>query len=287
MKTQIVQYVYRTDQPDEAAAYDAMVAMLREAGYNESMRGVIGLECYSGKPESGVVELDTKHLFSNQWNTLPMDGGNGYRVFDWYEEAAPNRSLKRGHYLIITDEMAEARQNRYTCGYCGHQTDTPETELVIAGKPFCNQCLGSEYLKEPEIYLTRLRPVAEHFPKRDPLTTSEEIELIPLYRESQTTGRTARERARIAKRRQRVADDYAKDVRKAETRRDLATWFLDRGMRDDNVVYYDHTDTVCFGWRTPLTDAEVSRLLDVISGFPWEYRIKRQNGAELKSGGAK
>lgn len=43
-----------------------------------------------------------------------------------------------------------------------------------------------------------------------------------------------------------------------------------------NVIYYDHTGRFGFGWREPLSDVELSTVLDIISEFSFPY--DNQNG---------
>ncbi len=54
------------------------------------------------KPLDGqVVHLETKHLFSNQWNTAPTaTSASGLRVFDWSEPVnVHNNKLAYGYWL--------------------------------------------------------------------------------------------------------------------------------------------------------------------------------------------
>lgn len=53
--------------------------------------------------DHGVVKLYTGQVFDNQWIS---DVG---RVHDWAETIYPNKDIKEGYYLIITNQMKEAK----------------------------------------------------------------------------------------------------------------------------------------------------------------------------------
>lgn len=224
---------------------------------------------------AGTVDLATKNLFDNQWNTV-----DGKRVFDWTLEAehptmGSPRGVKRGHYLEQTVEMREIRRNTYRCGYCGKQ------EPAAKGYVFCPHCLDSEYLKESDLRLTRMLPV-EDTSNRAPLSEAEKAHLIPLFREAQIHGSTERGKARIASERGKLAREYEKTVSNAKAKRDGMLWLMDHGVNVSNVIFYDHTGRFSFGWRKPLSEGEVSILLEAIgSEFPFPYDIKCDNGRTM------
>ena len=61
------------------------------------------------------IDLDVKHLFSNQWNTTE-DYGN-LRIFQWGEWVFNNKKIKAGYFIEITDELKDLLDNTITCGY--------------------------------------------------------------------------------------------------------------------------------------------------------------------------
>lgn len=78
----------------------------------------------------------------------------------------------------------------------------------------------------------------------------------------------------------------ASHARKVRAEAARIAWFIEHNLNTENVIYYDHTDTVCIGWYTPLTDAAISTWLDIMTEYPWKYEIKgyqayrdRQNAA--------
>lgn len=277
MKTKLHRFKFDIRNPDEREAFEALKRDRAAAGGGHPMEA---WDTGNDKCPEGVVEFDTAFLFNNQWNTVATADHSGYRVFDFYIGLFPhNRGLRRGHWLEITPEMREIRDNTNVCGYCGHQ------EAAQKGAVFCDECLGSEYLKQSELYLTRMVPVSEHHApghKRPPLTDAERDYLLPLYIESQTVGRTAREKKAKADAYARIEREFEKATNKAADKKTAYLFLLDHGWRLDNVIYYDHIPEFCFGWRKPLEPGEVSRLLDFISEFPFPYRIKRTDGDDLE-----
>ena len=162
--------------------------------------------------DSEDIELETSCLFSNQWNTAC-----GKRVFDWYEAIYPNRKIKEGHYLDITDEMRQIRQTTLVCGYCGKNYPN--------GKPgFCNACLDSEYLKESDLALLRLLPVALKFPTREPLTDSERATLLPQYVSAANLGNDSRAVKAKQDTRKRVEKKH-REKKTGKRGMSIAEWF--------------------------------------------------------------
>lgn len=51
-------------------------------------------------------------------------------------------------------------------------------------------------------------------------------------------------------------------------------WFVEHGISLKNCIYYSHTGKFCFGWMTPLTDAEKSTLEKALTDCPYDYDFK-------------
>lgn len=279
MKTTIHAYRFDTKNPNEKAAYDALRAKLTAQGLKcfETWGG--GGSYWMPKIDGREIELETKYLFDNQWNTAPIDGysNKGLRVFDWAQDYPINfgAHIKRGHYLAQTDEMREIRRNTHACGYCGKQ------EPAAKGNVFCPHCLDSEYLKESELYLTRMIAVDAKRDARTPLTDAERAHLLPLYRAAQLHGTTERGRARIANLRKELESDFKRRIANATTEHDGFVWLIDHGINTSNVIFYPYTGRFGFGWRQPCSAEFVSALLNVISEFSFPYDIKCADGRTL------
>jgi hypothetical protein len=294
IKTRIHTYNFDTDTREGCEAYDKLCADRKRDGCPKimvsfSVQGQGHWEPF--KDFSGAtIELETDFLFYNQWNTVAGTFGsaNGWRVFDWAEDAFPNHrreNIKRGHWLEQTEEMKEIRRKTLKCGYCGafHPHDS--------GKVFCDRCLDNEYLKSENLPLLRLLPVEISFgTKRAKLTEAEEAFLLPRYTAAQLKGKANRDAEAKDRARKKVQDEYEDDMRKAEEKkieatekRDALTWLLDRELGIDNVIFYSHTKRFSFGWRQPIDSQVEKQLLDHMSEFPFAYEIKCADGRTLQN----
>lgn len=277
MKTKLHHYSF------PSAKHPGYIAMVREIESNGPEGRGRQMHCFGSgefnaelndKQNAGTieeVELDPSCLFENQWNETDASGNR--RLFDWYLEYLSNSSQKRGHWLEITAEMTAARSETKKCGYCGKHYG-PYHEP--APGEFCTACLDSAYLKEGELHLLRLLPLVG-LQDRGKLTSSERAALLPLYVERQTTGADSRAKQRRDKQRADVVKEYASDSANIKAEHDGKLWLWEKGFDLENVIYYNHTGKFCFGWRSPLSDSVVSKLLDVISEFPFPYEIKGES----------
>lgn len=187
MQTTVHHFRFDLRNDDEAKAYKAMVSKI-EANAPEA-RGrklhaiPMNSDRLSHKPGSRVVQIQSDHIFGNQWNSTEE------RLFDWYEAAIyingrEQKHAKQGHWLEITPEMSHARSNCHRCGYCGHSYGPLHT-MPIPADGFCNHCLNSKYLKETELYLLRLLPLVG-LQTREKLSQEETNILMPRYIQAQT-----------------------------------------------------------------------------------------------------
>lgn len=277
MKTEIISYRFDTRIPEEAAAYGELCAKLDESKKHCAWGGK-GSYYFPWAIGGLTVELEEAHLFGNQWHTAPIPGvyKKGIRVFDWAEDYPIDfdKAIKRGHYLVITDEMREILRNTHKCGYCGAQ-EPAQKEYA-----FCPHCLGSSYLTEDNLHLTRMRP-ADATGDRARLTEAERAYLLPLYQDAQLRGQGARGIAAAKAAREKIEAKYTDAIHKAEAEYRGFTWLLDQGLQVDNVIYYSHTGRFCFGWRQGVSESAVSATLDAVSEFPFPYDIKCADGRTL------
>lgn len=280
MKTKLHHYYFRLGEPAEAKAWSELQKQLLEKGYGPGRMHSWGSTTGpSLRNDTEEVEIETACLFDNQWNTTTD------RVFDWYQYYEVNRAnLARGHWLELTPEMIAARRDTLRCGYCGKHYGPLHGPAPENG--FCDACLDSPYLKESELHLLRLRSLAQErtksgqYANRPPLTKAEREELLPRYIARQTTGTDSRARAKRDKQRADVLKEYEEDTAKATTERDGKLWLWDKGIDLDNVIFYSHTGRFSFGWRSPVSAAVESKLLDVLSEFPFSYDIKSETGTK-------
>jgi hypothetical protein len=289
MKTVLRCYNFDTSKPEEAAQWEALKAELSNRGGPRCFETHGGESHYfSVKHLDGrEVELDPANLLSfDQWNLKPIPGDSsekGRRVFDWakdYEShiGAP-RGIKRGHYLDLTEEMRAIRDNTAKCRYCGTRAPVPGP----GDSPFCGSCLGFEYLKPEDLKLLRLIPVSREDDEkaRPDLTEDEKAGLMARYVAAQTGATDERARKRLEAAHLKVESDYEKAIAKATAERDGFRFLLSHGFPLDNVIFYSHTGRFAFGWRNPVSEEVKSRLLEIVSDFPFPYDIKTQEGRTL------
>ena len=275
MKTVIHEYRFRMSEPKEKQAYKALCDALKAQGL-KCFETHGGGSHYHGAFLGGrEIELEKKRLFNNQWNTAPIDGFSekGLRVFDWAQDsqyANCGKNIKQGHYLEQTEEMKAERRDRFECGFCGFQTTRAAAKVV----PFCNSCTDSEYLKESNLMLTRMRCVIDES-EFNPLSESEQAELLPKYREAQIHGSTVRGKARIAKKRADMLARRESALKNANTEFDGFTWLLDRGINTENCIYYGHAGKFSFGWLQAFGAETAAQLKAKLTGFPFPYEVKQ------------
>lgn len=269
-------HVYHFDisTPEGRADYDALRGRLEARGL-ECFESWGGKGHYSPfKDKAGAIELETRYLFDNQWNTAC-----GLRVFDWAQDATGAgllpRHIKRGHYLEQTDAMRAARRDTVACGYCGKQRP------ALDAPAFCPCCVGSEYLKRDDLHLLRLKRIDDKT-ARAPLSDQEAAELMLVWVAAQTTLNAKKAEAARAK----VLADYDKSVRLAELEKAGFLWLLDNGIATDNWIFYRHTASFCLGWRAPIEKEVYTQLCLDLVGFPVDYEIRCAGAATVKCEGA-
>lgn len=276
LKTTLRTYRFDLREPGDLSKYEALLIELQ--GW--------GLECFESHGGEGhyafvkdisgrEIELETDTLFGNQWNTAPIEGKSesGLRVFDWaqdprYHFEGHNPYIKQGHYLEQTPEMSEVRHNRFKCGYCGHQTDTPDGE-------FHSSCWASPHCNETAIRLTRYRRVSLDRSYESPELTEQELEVVkPLYVQAQLEGAAQRQSEYFAKKRTQLTAARDKAIRVANAEHDGMMWLLDNQIAVDNAIYYSHINKFSFGWREPLSPDVAKALSEKLANFPFDYEIK-------------
>jgi hypothetical protein len=95
MKTVYHSYYFDISKPDEKKAWNELKSKLAMGPH---CMEVCGAESFYSRDRDGtVVDLETEHLFENQWNTAPIPAwgdGPGYRVFDWALDVIFNNGVK-------------------------------------------------------------------------------------------------------------------------------------------------------------------------------------------------
>lgn len=253
----IVTYRFDTSKSEEQKQYADLKIQLRERGLE--LFDFIAM-CSSSidqekKIRTGIYHVETKHLFSNQYNTE-----EGFRVFDWSEKIFPNSSIKDGYYITNSENfkgLKELIHKTFACGYCGKQS-------LEFGDGFCHRCAGSEFLEISNYPLLELRPVDFKGSRDKEIPES----LINEINKSQKEARTKRLKKDVETKRKRLKKDIENSAKELEA----FEWLISNDMDYKNVIYYNHTDTFSFGWSKPIEDKEA--LERSLEGFPFKYEIK-------------
>lgn len=254
LHTKLHTYYFNISKEDERLAYDEMCKQREGNCFRTS-----GEYCSSYRHLNGkTITLSTKHFWYNQWNT---DGG--VRVFDWAESIYPNRNIKAGHYLDITDKMRHIRAQTFTCGFCAYRT------YVSVGRPtarYCNACLGHSHLTLDLLPLLELKAIPDKTKRNAPIPET----LIAAYTKAQTTRRAAEtEKERIE-----IQQKYDLAVDNAKAERDGFLWLLNHGIPTDNAIFYNHTREFCFGWRRSYDKETAATLRQKLVNFPAPFKIE-------------
>jgi hypothetical protein len=255
------------EKAGEKAMYEGIVEKCKAWGYN-LMRTYDGLnytkrQAYREGIE-GLQDIETDFLFNNQYNTA-----SGYRVHDWKESIVPNKDIIVGHYIVYSEELAQAKKDQYVCGYCGARYHKPN-------RLFCNKCLGSKYLTEKELYLLALVPVSE-----DRIGASErrnEIseDLREDYRKAQATHKVEFKKQQ-QKRRLKLIEEMGvnleKEINGLREEAELKIAVLRADYDIDNFIVYSGKGPT-FGWRESLKNnqEEVAKIDSL--NLPFVYTIK-------------
>ena len=249
MKTTLIHYSINTDTREGLDEWSRLRDRMTARGVK--LFDVYDTGTFKPMPEDPAesVTLETDFVTNNQWNTT-----DGRRVFDFYQGIVPNKKIKRGHYLDVTNEMRALRDNTHKCGYCGAHYDRPS---------ICNKCITGEYLTPDNLPLLRTQ-AASDTGTRPPLTDNQAGFLSAAH--------VASRRLVNAREAERQKAAHARELRKAQTLHDGYMWILDNTtLTTGNVIMYD-VGAFTFGWREPVTDR--ADIIKQMEGFPFEYNFK-------------
>ncbi len=263
IKVKVSRYSFDIREPEEKAKYEKIQEECKALGYK--LFDVTDTTPWDKRVKEGEYEIELKHLFNNQYNTVAIDDDTpGKRVHDWYESINwEARHRKSGYYL--TGDIAQlkaAKDNRLNCGYCGAQYDKGLTTHKL-----CTKCVGSEYLTEDNWPLLILIPVSEErdyegckacLSSSDLTKLREEFEAAKVERRRLLTAR------RLAKADQ-VLIDAAKKAESNLAEAHIKAVLLRLDLDIDDVIYYSHTKEWVWGWRKPVTGAERAAIMEVIT----------------------
>ena len=103
-----------------------------------------------------------------------------------------------------------------------------------------------------------------------PLSEEELAEIMPRYMEAQTK----LQEQQAAKLRAVIKRNLEQKIELAETDAKGMLWLLDAGISVENLIFYPHTKTFCFGWRNPVSKEVRAGLIEKLKEFPYVFEIK-------------
>ena len=290
IKAELVYYRIDVSRPEGRKAYAELYETLKEIPFetwriqgrfpnettNFNLRKFIDslkekLDIHLSWEDSQVfnreIHLKTDYLFDDQWSTE-----EGFRLHNKTEFEWPALHIKEGYYIRQNPQMIAVLQSTAKCGYCGHQAPVGE-------KDFCDKCISSPYLDESNLYLLRMEPIEDPVRRsrevvkasqRAPLTQEELAIVMPRYVEAQTKVQQKKEKELRAA----IKRDLEQKVELAEIDAKGMLWLLDAGISVENVIFYPHTRTFCFGWRNPVSKEVRAELVEKLKEFPFNFDIK-------------
>ena len=253
-------YYLNLEKENQKKTYNELKEKLKSWGYKLfsciSPIGYDEIEKYR-KAIKGKQEIETNYLFNNQFNTV-----SGYRIFLWKEEIVPNKKIKKGHYIEYSKELMNAIKNQYVCGYCGARYN---------GKPFkfCNKCLGSEYLEKENYPLLELRSIE----KTNFKSTATKQELKDLEKFILSAQNTQREKA-FEKRIKEEKGKHQKNLEKAKFEHNLAIFLLENRILNSEWIFYNHTNTIVFGWNSNIDRDKLEKYCEIVFKFDENMNIQ-------------
>ena len=291
IKAELVYYRIDVSRPEGRKAYAELCETLKEIPFetwriqggfpngttNFNLRKFIDslkekLDIHLSWEDSQVfnreIHLKTDYLFDDQWSTEEGFRLHNKTLFEW-----PALHIKEGYYIRQNPEMIAVLQGTAKCGYCDHQAPVGE-------KDFCDNCISSPYLEVSNLRLLRMEPIEA--PERRtgetlkiprgarPLSEAEFAVIMPRYIEAQTKVRQEKEKElRVA-----IKRNLEQKIELAGTDAKGMLWLLDAGISVENLIFYPHTKTFCFGWRQPVSKEVRDELDEKLKEFPFKYEIK-------------
>ena len=291
IKTRLHFHSIFTDRQDGEKAYDEVKSELAKIPFDsrdtvvstreridhkaekflENLTKKLGIHFEPGEHVKTVeVTLETDNLFDNQWNSA-----EGFRLFNKAKYTYANPKYKCGYWLEQTPEMVAILTGTAKCGYCGHKAPVGE-------KDFCDKCLGSPHLSEQDLNLLRMQPIEEpglretvkserkRYRKRAPLTEQERETLLPRYVEAQTKAKSNHAQKALSD----ALKKCERKVKLANMEYDGTVRIAEADIPLDNVIFYEHTETFCFGWRNGMSDEVKEVLKEKLKDFPYKIELK-------------
>ena len=215
----------------------------------------------------GKYKIDLKNIFSNQYNTIDTEGKKGYRVFEYSEclttptGYSSTEPLGYGYYISKgIEEIRAYQKDLNVCGYCGKQ-------YYKSKKVWCNACLGSEHLTEDNYLLLKLKNINDDSYYKGKIPKS----IINKIKANQKQARLLM----LEKEKIEHMESILRDIKNKKIELKAFTWLVEKDIDFNNVIFYTHTNTFCFGWRDLLNDKQKEVLNKKLKNFPYNWEFKK------------
>ena len=140
--TKLHKYRYDISDKEQSEEYKALHKRLKAAGFKffnvwETANHIY----FDNLPDT--IAIDISYVFDDQWNS------NAGRVHDWYESIYPNKKIKNGYWLELTEEHAKAREPRtYKCKTYYKDELLGEDTVKAINTDEASNILYAKYFKE-------------------------------------------------------------------------------------------------------------------------------------------
>jgi hypothetical protein len=254
------------DREQVKAEYEALIATIKATG----------LKCSSTIPEignskhrdrltkiraiadNGIVEIETKFLFDNQFNSPEL------RLYFWEEYDYPNKDIKEGYYIELTEEYREILSNTVQCKFCGKQE-------IKSDKVFCSKCLGNEYLTEDSLELTILTPIIG---KKIKVSTEQLQARILEFQNLQDSTMLSIEN--ITEALSYMSEEYRKDLAELGLKRFGYLVLLGLGIHPKNAIYHARSNEWVIGNSRKFSKRQANILRQKLVDIEIKVSIKEQ-----------
>lgn len=274
IKTKIKYYKFDISDKEQKKKYLILCNKIKKIGIKKDTSHFINFSYESNQKfmnkikkmeKMGFIEIETENIFSNQWNT--SEKSFNLRIWDWSENIFKNGDIKEGYFLTDMTELFKLREETYKCGYCGeyYTKKQKENENIT----FCYKCLDSEFLTEDNLSLLRLKRINDETDRGD-LNDCDKEALLKSYYEIQKIARKRRLSKKIFNKRKSLKED----LEKSKDEYFGFMWLINQNINFENVIYYGHSKTFCFGWRYKLSFEEEQKLKKSLSDFPYKYELR-------------
>ena len=87
----------------------------------------------------------------------------------------------------------------------------------------------------------------------------------------------AKQKANIQKDFENKLKKLDRDIESAKKEKEFLMLCNSLGISIENLIYYSHEDSFCFGWRTPVSEKDQTEISEKLSGHPYNIKFKTRS----------